>query len=296
MPLRSNHAAISVTTPWHSLSRWRAIAIPVMVFACGNALAGFTVFEGAGSTPASITSVRDDFRSAIGGGALAGPNGNFGNLRREINWDGVPDAFSAPNLMPANFFNTNSPRGAVFSSTDGTGFMLSANAGLVPPTSTLFGFPGDFQAFSTQRLFALVGGRTTDIHFFVPGTSTVATTSAFGAIFVDLEDNTDQVFTKMEFFDLGNNLIFSRNGLVAGNQGLTFLGGLANAGERIASVRITTSDNFILANGVRANETTDIVVMDDFIYASPAAVPEPEIWAMVLLGLGVVGWSSRQRS
>ncbi len=294
MPVRSNLAAISVTTLWQSLSRWRAIALPVLVLACGNALAGFTVFEGAGSTPASITAVRDDFRSAIGGGTVAGPNGNFGDLRREINWDGVPNAFADPNLMPANFFNSNSPRGAVFSSTDGTGFMVSANSGLATPTA--FGFGGDFQAFSAQRLFALVGGRTTNIHFFVPGTNTVATTSAFGAIFVDLEDNTDQVFTKMEFFDLGNNLVFSRNGLVAGNQGLTFLGGVANAGERIASVRITTSDNFILGNGVRANETTDIVVMDDFIYASPAAVPEPEIWAMVLLGLGVVGWSSRRRS
>ena len=70
---------------------------------------------------------------------VAGPNGLFGGVRREINWDAVPDAFSAPNNLPANFFNVNSPRGAVFS-TGGTGFQLSANAGVAPiefePTAT----------------------------------------------------------------------------------------------------------------------------------------------------------------
>ena len=34
--------------------------------------------------------------------------------RREINWDGVADGFAAPNNLPANFFNKNSPRGVVF--------------------------------------------------------------------------------------------------------------------------------------------------------------------------------------
>ena len=65
------------------------------------AWAGFLTYESAGITPAAITSTRDAFRSAVGGGAVA----------------------------RANFFNVNSPRRAVFS-TAGTGFLVSVNAGL----------------------------------------------------------------------------------------------------------------------------------------------------------------------
>src|SRR3954447_19059738 len=153
----------------------------ILAFAA-NSRAAFITFEAAGVDPASITPTRDAFRAAVGGGMVAGANGDFGGLRREINWDGVPDLFSDPNLLPANFFNVNSPRGAVFS-TPGTGFLVSANAGLATPP--LFGFPNDFQTFSPQKLFTAVNSNTTDINFFVPGTSIAATTSAFGVIFND---------------------------------------------------------------------------------------------------------------
>src|SRR3954464_8652144 len=93
--------------------------------------AGFTVFEAAGANPAAVTPSRDAVRAAVGGGTVAGANGSFGGLRREINWDGVPDIFSAPNNLPANFFNVNSRLGVVFS-TPGTGFQVSASAGIAP--------------------------------------------------------------------------------------------------------------------------------------------------------------------
>ena len=248
-----------------------------------HASAGIIVYEAAGATPASITATRDAFRSAVGGGSVAGANGNFGGLRREINWDGVPGTFSDPNLLPNNFFNANSPRGVEFSTPGaGTGVMVSANSGGATPT--LFGFPGDLQTFSTQKLFATVGTNILDIQFFVPGTSTKAVTSAFAAIFVDVEDNDAVNFTNLEFFDLQDSLIFSRHVLTAGNQGLSFLGGIADAGEFIARVRITTPNNFLISNGVRANETTDFVVMDDFLYAAPTAVPEPGTVGLLALG------------
>src|SRR6266496_2437704 len=106
------------------------VAFSILAFATA-AHGQFVVFEGAGANAAAITPVRDAFRTAVGGGTVAGANGSFGGLRREINWDGVPDMFSAPNLLPANFFNVNSPRGVVFS-TPGTGFEVSANAGVAP--------------------------------------------------------------------------------------------------------------------------------------------------------------------
>src|SRR4029079_4425907 len=71
----------------------------------------FTVFESAGADSAAITPTRDAFRAAVGGGTVAGANGSFGGLRREINWDGVPAASGDPHSLPANFFYTNLPPG-----------------------------------------------------------------------------------------------------------------------------------------------------------------------------------------
>lgn len=254
-------------------------------------VAGATLvtFEAAGASPAAITATRDAFRVAVGGGAVAGANGSFGGVRREINWDGVPDARADPNLLPANFFNVNSPRGAVFS-TPGTGFLVSANAGLATPT--LFGFPGDLQTFSPQRLFTAVGSNITDVTFFVPGTGIAATTSAFGVIFVDVEDPG----TKIEFFDATDTLIYTRDVRAAGNQGLSFVGAVADAGEKISRVRLISGANSILSNGVRASETADMVVMDDFLYAEPRAIPEPS--GLALAGLGLLcglGWLRRRQ-
>ncbi|MDB5812074.1 MAG: hypothetical protein JWN94_4196 [Betaproteobacteria bacterium] len=256
------------------------------------ASAAFTVFEAAGADPAAITPTRDAFRTAVGGGTVAGANGLFGTERREINWDGVPVTFSDPNGLPADFFNVNSPRGVVLA-TPGTGFLVSANAGGSVPT--LFGFPNDFQAFSPQKVFTAVNSNITDVRFFLPGTSTAATTDAFGLIFVDVEVANS---TRLDFFDVSNNLLFSRTALVAGNQGLSFLGAVANSGETIGRVRITSGANTIVSNGVLGDPTSDVVVMDDFLYGEPlaiAAVPEPESYAMLLAGLGMVGWVTRRR-
>lgn len=250
--------------------------------------AAFVVFESAGSDPASITPTRDAFRAAVGGGSVAGANGSFGGLRREINWDGVPAGFSDPNPLAGNFFNTVSPRGAVFT-TPGTGFLVSANAGGATPT--LFGFPNDFQTFSAQKLFTAINSNILDVSFFMPGTNDPATTNSFGIVFVDVETTG---VAKIEFFDQSQTLIFSRSALVAGNQGLSFLGGLADAGERISRVRITSGLNTIVSNGVLGNPNDDVVVMDDFIYGEPLAVPEPASIILMTSGLALVGAFARR--
>jgi hypothetical protein len=253
---------------------------------------------GGDATPASITGARDQFRTDLGGGTVAGPNGSFGDLRREINWDGVPDGFSAPNNLPPNFFNSNSPRGAEFS-TPGSGVQVSANNG-VPPVE--FGnidpsYSSTFGVFSAQRLFTAVDSNLVDVSFFLPGTSTPALVSGFGSVFTDVDLTSS---TKIEFFDASNASlgVYNVPAGTVGSESLSFLGVSFTEGPVISHVQIT-SGNAALGAGVIDGtplgpyNVTDVVVMDDFLYAAP--VPEPETYAMLLAGLGLIGAMSRRR-
>jgi hypothetical protein len=230
------------------------------------------VFEASGASAADIQAAVDGFRSFLGD---LNPNvaGSFPDGRREINWDGVPDAFAAPNNFPANFFNANSPRGVVFF-TPGTGFQVSADSDNPTNTPVRFGnihpvFPQIFSTFSPERLFTALDSNITETLFFVPGSSSGATVDGFGAVFTDVNrDNS----TKIEYFDVNGTLLFSQN-VLPGGQGpthrgsLSFLGVGFDAGERVFMVRIT-SGNRILKTPAR-----DVVVMDDFIYGEPQALP-----------------------
>jgi hypothetical protein len=110
-----------------------SLVITVLVLLVSHAVNAQVTFSASGAAAADITATVDAFRLDLG---TLNPNvaGSFGSGRREINWDGVPDAFAAPNNLPANFFNVNSPRGVIFS-TPGTGFQVSANSG-VPRSSS----------------------------------------------------------------------------------------------------------------------------------------------------------------
>jgi hypothetical protein len=220
------------------------------------------VQQAAGTTAVAIQSAVDAYRADLG---TLNPNvaGSFGSGRREINWDGVPDAFAAPNLMPADFFNVNSPRGAVFA-TAGSGFQVSANAGVAPiefdninPT-----YSSLFTIFSPQRLFTALDSRKLNVQFFEPGSTTPATSSGFGAVFTDV----DRRGTKIAYFDaMGRKLATFDVPISPGSATLSFLG-VRFLEDRVAMVRITSGTSRL---GPNEGPGRDLVVMDDFIYGEP---------------------------
>src|SRR5712692_1902302 len=85
-----------------------------------------TVVSGAGD----IALVVGAYRALLGDPNNGGAPVTHETGRREINWDGVPDASAAPNFLPGDFFNaTTDPRarGALLA-TPGTGLQVSANS------------------------------------------------------------------------------------------------------------------------------------------------------------------------
>jgi len=226
---------------------------------------------GGSNDTASIQAAVDAFRADLGS---LNPNqpGSFPTGRREINWDGVPDALSATNQLPADFFNgPASPRarGAIFE-TPGTGFQVSADSNNPDSTPVEFAninpnYPSVFRTFSPERLFISLDSNITDVQFFVPGTDTPATVSGFGSVFtsVDLADSTSIEFFKRNGSSIGKFSVPAGTGA----ESLSFLG-VSFTQERVARVRITTG-NAALGPSANDGSGVDVAAMDDFIYSEP---------------------------
>jgi hypothetical protein len=247
-----------------------ALTSVLMLIGTSATLAAPVVRSAVGADQASIQTAVDAFRLDLGGNNN-GVGGSFSNGRREVNWDGVPDNFAAPNAFPPDFFNVNSPRGLVYQ-TPGDGFQVSANANsgvpiefdnINPTYSSLF------NVFSPQKLFTAIGSTISEQLFFLPGTNTPATISGFGAVFTDVDRRRS---TRMDFYDINDNLLYSAfvPSLSRRNQSLSFLGVSFNEGERVYRVVITSGNTPLAADKNETNDR-DIVVMDDFIYGEPQA-------------------------
>jgi hypothetical protein len=263
-----------------------ALALIALAAITVPAFAGFDQFSvGGNTTTASIQPTVDAFRTALGDPNNGNNPGPLAGGRREINWDGGGAVVSASSGTPLTaFLNT---RGANIS-TPGTGFIQTP---LADPAFTALNatYAATFNFFSTQRIFTPLGSNITDVRFFSPGSggSLAATVSGFGAVFsdVDLADT-----TTMQFFDENDNPVQTFNvpqqspGSTAPNGGLSFFGAIANAGERIGRVRITTGNAALGPNDQNGNPT-DVVVMDDWLYDEPEAIPEPATAALAALAL-----------
>ena len=242
------------------------------------------VFQAAGPTGASIQSSVDAYRAALGDPNNANAPGPLASGRREINWDGGGgnDTTTAP-VTPFNvFLNT---RGGQFT-TPGTGLSQGPpSGGPQGGLAALFDNPTygtTFSTFSPLRLFTPVGSNITDALFFIPGTNGAApaTVSGFGAVFTDVDQpdgsgpsqkhGNRQASTLVEYFDADGKLLFSSFVPASpGDGSLSFLGIMFDD-ARIARVRITSGN---VAPGPDDDRKHDIVVMDDFIYGEPSALP-----------------------
>src|SRR4029450_1006735 len=153
------------------------------------------VFQAAGPTTDSIQGTGDEYRATLGG-ADNGNGGPVGGGRREINWDGGSTTNQTTTIAGSPFAGFLITRGALFTPPDGTGFVQAppeADPTLFPPggLTGVFNNPtygAIFQAFSRSRLFSAIGGKITDVEFFVPGGGQIpAVTSGVGAVFTGVD-------------------------------------------------------------------------------------------------------------
>jgi hypothetical protein len=230
------------------------------------------VFQAAGPSAASIQSMVDAFRAAIGGannGNIAGP---IADGRREINWDG--GGSTATSIVPTPFDGFLVTRGGRFT-TRGDGFVQAPVEGLAA-TFNNPSYATVFKAFSPVRLFSPLDSNVTTARFFVPGGGEVAaTTNAFGAVFSDVDQEDGKgghgAATSLLFYGVHGELLYRAEvPASAGDASFSFAGVLFDE-ARVAFVRIRTGNT---VPGADDSRKRDVVMMDDFVYGEPQAIVE----------------------
>jgi hypothetical protein len=245
------------------------------------------VFSGTGVD--GVTSAIASFKAAIGGADNGSVTGSQPTGFRQVTWDDVPDSLAAPYtfLDGFDFYNKQSPRGLIVVATpvlegqEPNALEVSANASNPTSTPALFGninpaLPSYFAAFSPQRIFRvfpLYREPVVFISFKVPGTSTSATVSGFGAVFTDVNLTGS---THMSFYDLNNGSLGTFTVPAASGHQMVSFCGVVFPGARISSVSMKVGTASV-SNSVLEDATHDIVALDDFVYAEPQPFPPPPL-------------------
>lgn len=226
----------------------------------------YTTFQAQGDSLA-IADKLDAFRAALGG-VLNAPNTPPAvSGRREINWDGAPALLTNVDTFPGTFFNVNSKRGAVFA-TPGTGLRLDSTAFATGNA----GLGDQFKAFSPKKLFMAVGSDLVEVDFKLVGTATDGLVTGFGVVLSDVDRAGS---TRVQFYDANGVEIANLEAPAkSGAHEFSFIGAVF-ASPVIARVLITSGDAALSATiaDVSAGGTSDVVVMDDFLYGEPQPLP-----------------------
>jgi hypothetical protein len=260
--------------------KWQVPWLAAMM--AGDVASGAVVLTGAASGPSGLQSVVNEFRTLVSAGG--GNNGVGGsglvNGRREVAWDAASlDPVQVPSTFPGTFFNNNSLRGLVLST---TGSLRVSGRTASGSTDVLFstlnpGAAEALQSFSPERLLAVYGATTVEATFFMPSSpSQRAFVRGFGAVFADVGV---AGASRLEAFGRSGQLLASVV-VPASAGGLSFAGVWMDEGEWIDSVRLTAGQTGI-EDGSGA---LDVVALDDFIYAEPQRVPEPAVVFLLLAG------------
>jgi hypothetical protein len=272
-----------------------AVGLAAVVLAVPTGAPAFTVFSDSGANAAAITDTVDAFRAVLGNPNNANNAGPLATGRREINWDGggPPVIDGTAPVTPFTVFQNT--RGATFT-TPGTGLtQAAATGGLLSLDLINPQYAALFAPFSPNRLFAPIGSNITDGFFSIPGTggTVPAGVRGFGVVFSDV----DLAGTSVALTTTTGATRLLPVETFLGNQTFSFLGAFLDPAEGlITSVRIITGTS---ALGPSESSTVDLVVMDDFLYGEPQAVPQPAsllLLAVGLLAVSAVAWVARPRS
>jgi len=210
-----------------------------------------------------INAQLDQFRQLLGEQLNTTPDVVGG--RREINWDGVPDALLSQKL-PENFFN---PVGDQASVANQRGLVYSA-AGNFQVSKTNFAEVNaeaatELSSFSGNKIFANVSANKWDVEFQVAGKELAASVKGFGIVFSDVDLPKS---TSLEFFNgersLGKFFAPAKDG-----SNFSFLG-VYFKNEKITRVRVEHQGQLDQGQAdITNNGPADLVAMDNFLYNEP---------------------------
>jgi hypothetical protein len=216
-----------------------------------------------------ISTKLNEFRNILGATLNSAPGATGG--RREVNWDGVPPAFTNQNNFPFDFFGSSNPadangrkRGLIMTNT-GTSFRVDTT----DFTDVEPSYADQFNRFSPKRLFVYMGNTVTECTFKVPGSTTDAFIKGFGVVFNDVDDANS---SSIEFFNGNKSLgVFKAPQSPSGQ--FSFLG-VFFPDEKVTKVKIKSGNGLLAKDNkdITNGGSQDLVVMDDFLYDEPKSV------------------------